>query len=62
MKADGRLERHAYAGTHGDTYAIMMATIGHNLRLLLTWLKTLLRAMILALIAAKIAHSPLRAT
>jgi hypothetical protein len=35
MKADGRLERHAYAGTHGDTYAIMMAAIGHNLRLLL---------------------------
>ncbi|MEY3235803.1 MAG: hypothetical protein RL230_3074, partial [Pseudomonadota bacterium] len=32
--------------THGDTYAIMMAAIGHNLRLLLAWLKTPLRAMI----------------
>jgi IS5 family transposase len=52
MKADGRLERHAYAGTHGDTYAIMMAAIGHNLRLLLAWLKTLLRAWVTAMIAA----------
>jgi hypothetical protein len=39
-----------------------MAAIGHNLRLLLAWLKTLLRAMILALIATMTPHSPLRAT
>ena len=52
MKVDGRLERHAYAGTHGDTYAVMMAAIGHNLRLLLAWLKALLRAWVTAVIAA----------
>ena len=62
MKAYGRLERQAYAGTHGDTYAIMMAAIGHNLRLLLAWLKTFLRAMILTLIANMIPRSPLSAT
>lgn len=50
MKADGRLERHAYAGTNDDTYAIMMAAIGHNLRLLLAWLKALWRAWVLAVI------------
>jgi IS5 family transposase len=52
MTADGRLERHAYAGTHGDTYAVMMAAIGHNLRLLLAWLKALWRAWVTAMIAA----------
>jgi len=51
IKADGRLERHAYAGTDGDTYAVMMAAIGHNLRLLLAWFKALWRAWGLALIA-----------
>jgi hypothetical protein len=62
MKAYGRLERQAYAGTHGDRYAIMMAAIGLNLRLLLAWLKTPLRAMILTLIATIIPRSPLKAT
>jgi transposase, IS5 family len=61
MKADGRLERHAYAGTHGDTYTIMMAAIGHNLRLLLAWLKALWRAWILGLIAAMLTQRPLKA-
>ncbi len=52
MRADGRLERHAYAGTHGDTYAVMMAAIGHNLRLLLAWLKAFLRAWVTVVIEA----------
>lgn len=61
MKADERLERHAYAGNHGDTYAIMMAAIGHNLRLLLAWFKALLCAWLLAMIAAMAPQRPLKA-
>ncbi|MFY7759689.1 hypothetical protein [Aquidulcibacter sp.] len=61
MKADGHLERHANAGTYGRTYGVMMAAIGHNLRLLPTWLKTFLRAMIFALIATITPHSLLEA-
>jgi IS5 family transposase len=62
LKADGHLERHANAGTCGRTYGVMMAAIGHNLRLLLAWLKTFLRAMIFSLIATITPHSLLEAT
>lgn len=39
MKADGKLERNWLAGTHGDAVNVILVAAGHNIRLLLNWLK-----------------------
>ena len=47
MKSDGLLERNRLAGAAGDAVNAVLAATGHNLRLLLAWLR-LLCAWILA--------------
>lgn len=52
MKADGKLERHWLQGAHGDAANTVLVAAGHNIRLLLTWLRTFcafIQAAILAL-------------
>ena len=39
MKADGKLERHWLQGTHGDAVNVVLVAAGHNIRLLLNWLR-----------------------
>ena len=51
MKADGKLERHWLKGANGDTINVVLVAAGHNIRLLLAWLK-LLCALIRAAIRA----------
>jgi IS5 family transposase len=51
MKADGKLERHWLQGPHGDATNTILVAAGHNIRLLLAWLRTFC-AFIQAAIAA----------
>lgn len=51
MKADGKLERHWLKGANGDAINVILVAAGHNIRLLLAWLK-LLCALIRAAIRA----------
>jgi hypothetical protein len=48
LKSDGLLERNRLAGAHGDAINAILATAGHNLRLILAWLR---RFCVLILIA-----------
>jgi transposase, IS5 family len=47
LKSDGLLERNHLAGKHGDAINLILAAAGHNLRLILAWLRHLC-AMILS--------------
>jgi hypothetical protein len=42
LKSDGLLERNHLAGKHGDAINLILAAAGHNLRLILAWLRHLL--------------------
>lgn len=59
MKADGKLERHWLQGARGDAANTILVAAGHNIRLLLAWLRTFC-ALIQAALAAltTIRHSP----
>jgi hypothetical protein len=46
MKIDGRLERNFLAGTRGDAANALLCGAGYNLRLILNWLRRLLRALL----------------
>jgi IS5 family transposase len=52
-KSDGLLERNHLAGAIGDAINAILVAAGHNLRLLVVWLATLLRAWIRAWFAAR---------
>ena len=45
-KSDGLLERNHLAGASGDAINAILVAAGHNLRLLVAWLATLLHALI----------------
>jgi IS5 family transposase len=47
-KSDGLLERNHLAGASGDAINAILVAAGHNLRLLVAWLATLLRTLITA--------------
>jgi IS5 family transposase len=49
MKADGRLDRNFLAGTRGDAVNAVLCGAGYNLRLILNYLRSLLRALLQAL-------------
>jgi IS5 family transposase len=49
LKSDGLLERNRLAGTRGDAINAILAAAGHNLHLLLAWLR---RLFVLILIAS----------
>jgi IS5 family transposase len=49
MKTDGRLDRNFLAGTRGDAINALLCGAGYNLRLILNYLRRLLRTLLLAL-------------
>jgi len=55
-KSDGLLERNHLAGTRGDAINAILVGAGHNIRLLLAWLRSLL-SFILAFIATTLSLS-----
>jgi IS5 family transposase len=50
-KADGKLERHWLKGPHGDAINVILVAAGHNIRLLLAWLR-IFCALLLATLGA----------
>jgi len=55
LKLDGKLERHWLQGVHGDAINVLLVAAGHNIRLLLAWLRVLC-AFILATLAVLAKH------
>jgi hypothetical protein len=49
MKAEGHLGRCYLKGTAGDAANAILTAVGHNLRLVLAWLRILLRLILIAL-------------
>ena len=49
MKAEGHLGRCYLKGTVGDAVNVILTAVGHNLRLVLAWLRILLRLILIAL-------------
>ena len=52
MKTDGHLGRCYLKGRDGDAANVVLTAVGHNLRLLLAWLRALLRLVLLVLAQA----------
>lgn len=52
MKSDGRMGRCYLKGAHGDAVNAILAAAGHNFRVVLAWLRALLRLILAALLAA----------
>ena len=49
MKSDGRLDRNYLKGRHGDQANAVLSAVGHNLRLVLNWLRLLLYLILAAI-------------
>ncbi|MGC2327937.1 MAG: IS5 family transposase [Candidatus Sulfotelmatobacter sp.] len=60
MKEDGHLGRNFLRGRHGDQNNAVLSAIGHNLRLVLRWLRQLLRLIVSAILAAILRPSALK--
>jgi transposase, IS5 family len=54
LKSDGLLERNHLAGQHGDAINLTLAAAGHNLRLILAWIRCLCALIVIGLIARPI--------
>jgi IS5 family transposase len=52
MKTDGHLGRCFLKGREGDAINVILTAAGHNLRLILAWLRLLLRFVFQALLRA----------
>ena len=52
MKSEGHLDRNYLKGRDGDAANAILSAVGHNFRLILAWLRTLVRQILAALIAA----------
>jgi len=52
MKTDGHLGRCYLKGREGDAVNAVLTAVGHNLRLVLAWLRLLLRLILLAMCRA----------
>jgi IS5 family transposase len=50
MKSEGHLGRNYLKGRHGDHANAMLTAAGYNFRLVLTWLRLLLRLIMAALL------------
>ena len=59
-KADGHLGRNFLKGRLGDQINAVMSAVGYNLRLILKWLRTLLRQIIAAILLATNPFSTLK--
>jgi len=51
-KTDGHLNRNFLKGRHGDHINAVMCAVGYNIRLILRWLRKLLRKIIVEIVAA----------
>jgi IS5 family transposase len=60
MKADGHLGRCYLKGRAGDAANVILTAVGYNLRLVLTWLRSLLRAIVFALLRLLALSPPLK--
>jgi IS5 family transposase len=49
VPTDGHLGRWYLKGAAGDAANVILSTVGHNLRLVLAWLRFLLRLLLIAL-------------
>jgi len=61
MKAEGHLDRCYLKGAAGDAANAVLTAVGYNLRLVLAWLRMLLRLILIALFAAIGVHPSLKA-
>jgi len=52
LKTDGHLGRNYLKGRHGDHTNAVLTAAGHNFRLVLKWLRTLLREILVAILIA----------
>jgi IS5 family transposase len=52
MKADGRLGRNHLLGTAGDAMNALLVAAGHNLRLILNWLRLFIAWLMAVLISS----------
>ena len=59
MKAEGHLGRCYLKGRAGDTANAILTAVGHNLRLVLSWLRVLLRLILTTLWRAIAIQAPL---
>jgi IS5 family transposase len=59
MKAEGHLDRCYLKGAAGDAANAILSAVGYNLRLVLAWLRMLLRLILIALFAAIRVHPDL---
>jgi IS5 family transposase len=50
MKSDGHLGRCHLKGRPGDAANVILSAVDHNLRLVLAWLRILLRLLLIALL------------
>jgi IS5 family transposase len=60
MKAEGHLGRCYLKGTQGDAANAVLTAVGHNFRLVLAWLRILLRLILAALWSAIMARLPFK--
>lgn len=61
-KTDGHMDRNFLKGRLGDQINAVMSAVGYNLRLILKWLRALLRKIIATILEAIIQIMPLSAT
>ena len=59
MKTDGHLGRNFLKGRHGDQANAVLTAVGYNLRLILNWLRALLRKFLESILAV-FSRPPLR--
>ncbi len=59
-RTDGHLGRNFVKGRLGDQINAVMSAIGYNLRLILRWLKHLLRKILVRIIASLIVRSAMK--
>lgn len=57
LKTDGLLERNHLHGERGDAINLVLAAAGHNLRLLLAWLRRLCALFLIALCGRPVRHA-----
>jgi IS5 family transposase len=60
MKTDGHLARNYLKGRHGDHANAVLTAVGYNFRLILKWLRALLRQILATLFAALMPGSALK--
>ena len=61
MKSDGHLGRNFLKGYAGDQANAVLTAVGHNFRLILAWLRLLLRLILAAILDSLTPSPPLKA-